>query len=289
MMTRPDDWNPPAIVAPAEGLGELAALANAGYEAGEDATRKGIDHYIASGEALVKAKKLCGHGKWLPWVEKNLRFGDRQARKLMRLYRERDRLKSESDSDLTIDGAARALARGDEDEDGAVEPPPLRPGYVYLCEGTDAAGGPAFGEIAARPDSPDYWVSAFAFERGEHVDYCGRGLRLDGPEGLAELAALYGFVPGPDGWQESPYDPRLPPLAVQFDLLDRRQCKGRYDWYAHVPAERREKAIQVEMRRWGVSEEPRGEGSTYLGRLADFPRGAHPGEAADPLGDGDPA
>lgn len=107
MMTRPDDWNPPAIVAPAEGLGELAALANAGYEAGEDATRKGIDHYIASGEALVKAKKLCGHGKWLPWVEKNLRFGDRQARKLMRLYRERDRLKSESDSDLTIDGAAR--------------------------------------------------------------------------------------------------------------------------------------------------------------------------------------
>ena len=61
---RPDDLTPPAIVAPAEGLGELAAVANAGYEAGEDATRKGIDHDIAAGEALVKAKKLCGHGKW---------------------------------------------------------------------------------------------------------------------------------------------------------------------------------------------------------------------------------
>jgi hypothetical protein len=267
-MMRPDDLTPPAIVAPAEGLGELAAVANAGYEAGEDATRKGIDHYIAAGEALVKAKKLCGHGKWLEWVQKNLRFGDRQARKLMRLYRERDRLKSESDSDLTIDAAARALAYSDEDEDGAVEPPLLRPGYVYLCKGTDAAGGLAFAEIAAIPDAPDYWVSAFAFERDKYVDYCGRGIRLDGPVSLSDLAALCGFIPGPAGWQQRAYDPSKPPLAVAFDLLDRRQCQGRYAWSADIPAESREAMIQAAMKRWGVTEEPREEGSTYLGRPA---------------------
>ena len=83
---RPDDLTPPAIVAPAEGLGELAAVANAGYQAGEDATRRGSRLHCRR-RGAGKAKKLCGHGKWLAWVKKSLRFGDRQARKLMRFYR----------------------------------------------------------------------------------------------------------------------------------------------------------------------------------------------------------
>lgn len=156
--------DPPALVRPAEGLGELAAVANTGYQRGEDATRQGIEHYIAAGEALVKAKKLCGHGRWLEWVQKNLCFGDRQARKLMRLYHERDRLKSELNSDLTIDAAGQILARRDDEEESPA-PPVFRPGYVYFCEGTDAAGGPAFAEVAALPNAPAYWVSAFAFEQ----------------------------------------------------------------------------------------------------------------------------
>jgi hypothetical protein len=117
MMNPKDLFTPPAAVAPAQTLGELAAVANAGFHAGEEATRKGLDHYIQAGEALTRAKKLCGHGKWLDWVGKNLRFGDRQARKLMRLYRERDRLANRnSDSDLTIDEAAAVLGERDDEE-----------------------------------------------------------------------------------------------------------------------------------------------------------------------------
>ena len=281
--------DPPALVRPAEDLGELAAAANAGYHAGEDAARQGIAHYIAAGEALVKAKKLCGHGRWLEWVQKNLRFGDRQARKLMRLYHERDRLKSELNSDLTIDAAAQVLARRDEDDEETLAPPALQPGTVYFCDGTDAEGGPAFAEVAALPDAPAFWVSAFGFERHEYVDYNGRGMRLDGWADLAWLAELHGFIPGPDGWQEFPCDPTLPPLAVKFDLLDRRQCKGRYDWYADMPAESREELVHAAMKRRGITEEPReAPGSFYVGRLADLRYSGRTGEATDAPGYGEP-
>jgi Protein of unknown function (DUF3102) len=264
--------DPPAVVRPAEDLGELAPLANAGFDAGEDAARQGVKHYIAAGEALVKAKALCGHGKWLTWAEKNLRFGLRQAQRLMQLYHERDQLKYDMTSYLTIESAAQALARHDAD-DASSASCLLAPGHVYFCAGTDTGGGQAWAEIAALPDAPDYCVFAFAFDRGRYSDYCGRGILL-AAVGVANLAEYRGFVPGPDGWQERPYDASSPPMAVVLDLLDRRQCTGRYEWCAEMPAESSDALVQEAMARWGITEEPRENGATRLnGRRSHGGRG----------------
>src|SRR5689334_4363071 len=93
---------PPDVVRPAEDLAELARRINAAHEAGESATRKGLEHFRAGGEALLRAKQQCGHGGWLKWLRANVRITDRQARKYMRLAAEWERLKSEPGSDLTL-------------------------------------------------------------------------------------------------------------------------------------------------------------------------------------------
>jgi hypothetical protein len=80
-----DLFSPPAAVRPVEDLGELAAEINREHEAGEDAARQGLEHYRKAGEALLRAKAQCGHGRWLPWLEKSVRFSHETARRYMRL------------------------------------------------------------------------------------------------------------------------------------------------------------------------------------------------------------
>lgn len=77
--------DPPAEVRPAEDLHALAKRINAAHEAGEGAARQGLEHFRAAGEALLKAKAQCAHGKWLAWLEKNIRCGRTQAWRYMAL------------------------------------------------------------------------------------------------------------------------------------------------------------------------------------------------------------
>jgi hypothetical protein len=50
-----------------------------------------------------------GHGGWLAWVDQHLSFGDRQARKYMRVAQHADQIGIEN-ADLTIDGALAVIA-----------------------------------------------------------------------------------------------------------------------------------------------------------------------------------
>jgi hypothetical protein len=54
-------------------LDTLARQINDEHAAGEAATRKGLAHYRAAGEALSKAREACKRAKrpWLPWLKKN--------------------------------------------------------------------------------------------------------------------------------------------------------------------------------------------------------------------------
>jgi phage N-6-adenine-methyltransferase len=79
--------NPPAAVRAVEDLVALAAEINAEHQAGEEATRRGLEHYHRAGLKLLEAKQRCGHGHWLKWVSDNLRFTERQARRYMELAR----------------------------------------------------------------------------------------------------------------------------------------------------------------------------------------------------------
>jgi hypothetical protein len=89
----------------------LVAQIEAEHAAAHDAARSAIEHAIACGQLLAEAKAGVGHGAWLPWVKTNLSFGERQARKYMRLARHVDELPNRTlNSDLTIDGALALLA-----------------------------------------------------------------------------------------------------------------------------------------------------------------------------------
>jgi hypothetical protein len=66
-------------------LKSLADCINSAHAAGEEASRQALEHYRSCGAALLQAKKLCGHGNWLAWLQKNVRFGEKRVQRLMRL------------------------------------------------------------------------------------------------------------------------------------------------------------------------------------------------------------
>jgi hypothetical protein len=86
-----DLFNPPALVRPAEDLASLLAAAKAEHEAGEQATRKGLEHYRKAGEVLSKAKSAAGHGNWLPAL-KRTGIPQQRASEYMRLATGWDKL-----------------------------------------------------------------------------------------------------------------------------------------------------------------------------------------------------
>ena len=61
-----------------------------------------LEKAITCGKLLTTQKEKCGHGKWEAWIKANLEFGDRQARRYMRCYNNREKLpKRTSKSDFT--------------------------------------------------------------------------------------------------------------------------------------------------------------------------------------------
>lgn len=101
----------PIVEVRAESLAELASKINAAHEAGERASWKGLEHFRAAGEALLRAKAQCGHGKWLAWLEKNVSCTERQARRYMAFA------KSDVTSDL--ESQWRAISGNAADEKAA--------------------------------------------------------------------------------------------------------------------------------------------------------------------------
>lgn len=90
-----------------EGGGAVAAIV--GTKASEIASlhseivghlRQSLEKAMRIGELLAEQKASMAHGKFTPWIEENLPFTDRTARNYMRLYKERDRFKTETVSDL---------------------------------------------------------------------------------------------------------------------------------------------------------------------------------------------
>ena len=62
--------------------------------------RLSLEKGIRIGELLTEQKEALKHGEFTTWVNENLPFTDRTARNYMRVYHERDKLKTESVSDL---------------------------------------------------------------------------------------------------------------------------------------------------------------------------------------------
>lgn len=65
-----------------------------------EAARTSLPKAIKIGRILSTIKAKLEHGQWLPWIEKHLPFAGRTATRYIKCFEERDRLKSDSVSDL---------------------------------------------------------------------------------------------------------------------------------------------------------------------------------------------
>ncbi len=63
--------------------------------------KRSLNNGIRIGELLLEQKKKLNHGEFTKWVDANLPFTDRTARNYMKVYNNRDKLKTETVSDLT--------------------------------------------------------------------------------------------------------------------------------------------------------------------------------------------
>lgn len=108
--------------APVRGDVPLAALTAEINKAYNRAYQRGVmmlhDMRLA-GELLTKARDRVDHGGWLDYVRGNLPFGDRQARKYMRLHREWQRLDVSINQPESIDSAMALLAAPAEESEPA--------------------------------------------------------------------------------------------------------------------------------------------------------------------------
>lgn len=67
-------------------LADLATQINAEHEAATNALQSGLDHAVAAGRLLIKAKlKIASHGDWLPWLKANCTFSARSAQGYMKV------------------------------------------------------------------------------------------------------------------------------------------------------------------------------------------------------------
>jgi hypothetical protein len=69
--------------------------------------RTTLEKAIEVGKLLTAQKKKCGHGNWIPWIEKNLEFAERTARQYINCHKNQDKLKRYPDTDLTLVELAR--------------------------------------------------------------------------------------------------------------------------------------------------------------------------------------
>lgn len=61
---------------------------------------QGLEKAMMLGGLLVDTKKTLGHGRFISWIEKNMPFDERTARRYMGVYEFRERLKTDRVSDL---------------------------------------------------------------------------------------------------------------------------------------------------------------------------------------------
>jgi len=65
-----------------------------------DSLKITIDKAIRIGELLFEQKEKLKHGEFIPWIQKNLPFSDRTARRYMTVFDNREKLKTDRVSNL---------------------------------------------------------------------------------------------------------------------------------------------------------------------------------------------
>jgi hypothetical protein len=115
-------------------LSHLADRINAEHAQAETALRTGLEHARNVGLLLLEAKAQCAHGRWVPWLESNVRFSVRTAQAYMRVAQRWHELEAKAQpvALLTFKQAVKLLADPAPEEAAAgAGSPPLG---VYLAQ-----------------------------------------------------------------------------------------------------------------------------------------------------------
>lgn len=153
---RPDPVNPPALVRPAAGLAELFGVADREHAAVIAKGRESVEHARACGEALARAQDQCQReGKpWLATLKARSKIHERTARNYLLIFREWERVKSETVSDSGVAAVLNYLRDFGQVEDGE-GPAPTPPVPAGGCTTEDLRAltgrGARFGTVYADP------------------------------------------------------------------------------------------------------------------------------------------
>jgi hypothetical protein len=96
-------------------LTTLAGVVRAGLAAVGRSLSDALAHGLDVGDALLAAKKLCGHGHWLRWLDEACGLSARTAAAYMRLATHREILEvqiSNGVANLSLRGALRLVGTG---------------------------------------------------------------------------------------------------------------------------------------------------------------------------------
>ena len=94
-------------------LARLAREANEAHAQAQDLFKRGTEHAMAAGKALLKAKAKLKHGAWGPWLAQNFEGSERSAQLYMRLTKHIRGLDDETRNavaELSLREAAQTIA-----------------------------------------------------------------------------------------------------------------------------------------------------------------------------------
>ena len=153
-----------------ESLDDLAEQINQAHDRVLGNARLTLEAAAEAGRLLLRAKELCGHGEWLPWLERNCKVGSRQAQRYLALAKAHQAGKSDFATDLSIEAALRALS-------GPKVRAPSQEDRVANGDGARPAGEPSSTANGSHARSESDTIVAAADEDAQD----GRGAELEPP------------------------------------------------------------------------------------------------------------
>jgi hypothetical protein len=94
-------------------LASLSKAIKTAHQRAELAQHDALTFAVEAGNALLEAKKVCGHGAWLPWLSGNCSMSERTAQSYMRLAKKMAAMPVEEAqrvADLSLREAVQAVA-----------------------------------------------------------------------------------------------------------------------------------------------------------------------------------
>lgn len=203
------------------------------------ASRSALESAILIGERLIEAKKIAGHGGFIPWLKQNFKAVERQAQKYMNAARNADRLRANTNSEFafTLDAipALLALPDGPDDpEDDVPHAPRTAPRVTPVQK--DRTGTKAGAAIEALRSAGPAGLG-----KTETAHAAG----LHSPAGLARQVETGEIVHKDNRYYHADFAPEPAPLpelsltAQQKLEVWQKRLEANFDYRVRVEAQRR--------------------------------------------------